>query len=226
MTTFLALKTAVARSIGDPDAKTFSTDDIADMVNVALAEIGRIAPSRFQEDVTPVADTLEYTLGYTTFGVAVPEIEVRKVEVWDGSTTPATKLVLVDPADAEYTHDSDAGWKVWDGVLELPRALVVDTITGHEADYLIRVWGYCPYVPLSGDADVVSVSNEREWALRARARVEGLQRLADDRALFTQWQTRSGNTDTSFAGLLNSLNLAQEAWRRQSRAIAVLREAP
>jgi len=226
MTTFVNLRTAVARDIRDPGAKTFVDADVADLVNAALAEVGSIAPARFQEDITPVADTMEYDLRATEFPAGpVPEIEVVRVEVWDTAQTPNQDLYSIEPADGEYSNLSSVGWKVWDGVLSIPRWVVLD-YAGHEADYLLRVWGYSPYPTLVADGDTVGLSNEREWALRAYCRVEALQRLVAERDLFTQWQTRSGNSDVSPAALMNGLNIAMEDWRRRSRKIAVLREAP
>jgi hypothetical protein len=228
MTAFSDLKTTVARDLRDPDNKTFTTTDLGDLVNLALVEIGRIAPVRFQEDLTPVADQLAYVLRSDAFGAAapIPEIEVARVELWDTSVTPNKPLLRLRPYDAEYLAYSNVGWKVWDGTLELPYDLVVYTIAGHESDYLIRVWGYSPYVPLSAADDDAGLSAEREAALRAYCRVEALTRLSIERDLYTQWQTRSGNSDVSPAALMNALNVAMEDWRRRSRALTVLREAP
>lgn len=305
MTTFAALKTLVSKDLRDPDHETFDATAIGDIINAALAEIGRIAPSRFQEDITPSANVMEYRLraasattpvtgvaatnlltavdhrlsadqsvrfltltggdglsvgtsyyvlsagltadvfavsgtvggsaiDFTTditdgtfvqegFDAAIPEIELVRVELWDYAQTPPKALALVAPADGEYSNYSDVGWKVWDGILYLPRPTVQFLATG---EYIIRVWGYGPYSPLILDEDLVGLSNEREMALRAYCRVEALQRLVAERDLFSQWQTRSDNKDMTPAALMNGMNLAMDDWRRRSRQIAVLREAP
>jgi hypothetical protein len=310
MSTFATMKTNVSRDLRDTGNVTFSLTDVGDLINAALAEIGRIAPRRFQQDITPVADSLEYplqTIGTsqsltTPFGVAstnvltstthglvagdairfltlvggdglvvglpyyiiasgltaddfkvapivsgtevdfdtnlssgtfarvgvddvIPEIEVMRVELWDSTTTPHTPVTLVQAASAEYVNYSEVGWKVWDGVLEIPRWIPV-YLAGSESDYVLRVWGYAPYTPLVNANDVVGLSNEREWALRAYCRVEALRRLVSERDLFSQWQIRSNNTDVSPAALMNALSLAEADWNRRSRQIAVLREAP
>lgn len=225
MTTYATLRANIARTLQDPDSRTFTDPILQDIVQACMAEIGRVAPRRFQEDLTPVADALEYTLLSDDFAVAVPEIEVLRVELWDGSQTPAMPLQDVEPYDQSRVNWTDNGWKVWDGILSLPRWVPL-RISGHEDDYILRVWGYAPYTALSADDDVVPLSFEREQALVTYARVEGLQRLNASRELFTQWQTRSGNSDVSPAGLMNALNIAQQDWRQKSRAISVLREAP
>lgn len=227
MSTYVELQTAVARELGDDDNDTFTAARVQDFIQDGLAELGRIAPERFQEDITPVADTLEYTLRSDVFdGLAVPEIELTKVELWDGSVTPNEPIKLLQPLDGEYTRLSDAGWKVWGGVLQLPWITVTNTIAGHEDDYLIRVWGYSPYAPVAEDDDVIPVSTELERALIAYCKLQAYSALIDSRMLFTQWQTRSNNSDISPAAMMNEYNLAAEAWRRKARSIMVLRENP
>ena len=54
MTTYADLRSAVSRDLRDPDNQTFEDPIVKDLVNAALAQIGRIAPKRFQEDITPV----------------------------------------------------------------------------------------------------------------------------------------------------------------------------
>lgn len=222
--TFAELKTSVSTTLRDPDGKTFDDSALGEIVNVALAEIGRIMPEMFQEDITPVADTLSYVLRSGEFGgVANPEIEVARVELWDGTTTPATRMSVIEPASSGIA-DSEAGWVNWGGTLYLP-SWVDRVVDGAEDDHLIRVWGYSPYANLTADADVCSVSNDAKYALLAYARLEAIERLIADRNLFTQWQTRSGNTDISPAGLMNEANHVRDDWRRKSRNLLRLRSA-
>ena len=221
MTTFANLKIAVSRDLRDPSNVTFTAADVGDLINAGLAEVGRIAPQRFQEDLTLVADAMSYTLLSSIFGLAVPEIEVVSVELWDITKTPSAPVRHIDPADNAH---ADTGWRVWDGVLQLPRSVPV-SVKGSEANYKLRVLGYAPYKPLTVDGTDSGLSNEREWALRAYCRIEALQRLSLERDLFSQWQTRSGNTDVGPAALMNALSLAQAEWNRRARQIAVLRES-
>lgn len=224
MTTFAEMKTLISRDLRDTDNKVFDTDTVGDLINAALAEVGRISPQRFQEDITPVADTLSYVLRSDEFaGAEVPELELTRVEIWDGSTTPHRALKRVQPLSAEYVNYSQAGWVVWGGRLELTNA-TEDYI--NVDDHLIRVWGYSPYPKLVDDADVLPVSTEIEEAMRTYCNVEALRKLISSRVLFTQWQTRTNNSDVSPAALMNDLNIALEEWRRKSRAMFVLRQAP
>jgi len=177
----------------------------------------------FQDDIDPVADALEYTLRSATFaGALIPEIEVSRLELWNSTTTPWTRTMVIPAASAGYAADSQAGWSNWGGSLQLPNWLV-NYITGHEDDYTFRVWGYSPYPQMALDADAFDGSPDLVWAVVAYCRVEGLERLVADRDLFSQWQTRTGVTDISPAGLMNHLSQAREDWRRKSRALTRLR---
>lgn len=294
MTTLAALNTLVSADLRDPSNLTFSTTDIDEIINASLAELGRIAPTRFIEEVVPVADTLEYPLRssvsitgvastnvitgvahgfvdgdpvqfrnlsggaglsttttyYTTiltadtFSVSLtpggadvdfttnitsgtvvnvdplPEIEVRRVEVWDTSTTPNTLVGLLRPASGEYSRSSQTGWEVWDGTLYLTNAQE----EGIDPDvHVLRVQGYRPYPRATASVDI-HLSTEREYALRDLCRVRALEMLTNSRELYSQWQSASHNTDVSLAALANMLNIARDNWRRQARALAVPRE--
>lgn len=307
MSTYAELKAMVSERLSDPAQKTFTPAAVADIIQEAWAEVGRIAPERFQEDIDLVANQMVYAVRAegaakvltTPFGVAstdiltsaahglaaatairfsaltggaglaagvvyfvvspttdtfqvsltptgspvnfttditvgtfarpgagsTPEVELTRVELWDGSASPQRQLAVLDPADAEYVQDSQSGWKLWGGELSIPRWVILGA-AGNESVWLLRVWGYAPYARLVDDDDVSSISFELEQALLIYAHVAGLRKLNASRELFTQWQTRSGNTDMSPAGLMNALNLAMEEWRRKANAIRVLREAP
>jgi hypothetical protein len=225
MSTFGELAIIVARGLQDPSNKTFTTAMVGDLVAAGATEVGRLAPEHFQEDIAPVADQLEYTVRSSWFGDPVPEIEVARIEVWDGTTTPMTFLKRLAPG-GEYENSSQGGWRMWGGVLSLPNA----TEAALDPDkHVIRLWGLSPYkVPTLAFFDVqpTGMSNEVEQAAVEYARYEGLKMLIASRELFAQWQTRSGNSDTTMAGLLNAFNVAQDAWRRKARALTVLRERP
>jgi hypothetical protein len=221
--TFGNLKTQVSSVIRDPSNKTFTGAIVGDMVQQGLAAIGRYAPEEYQEDLTPVANQLAYTLRSASFAAAVPEIELTRVEIWDGSLTPEKRLMVLTPGAQEPTTDTQSGWSVWNGTLLLPTWIVTYRLTGNEATYLIRTWGYSPYAPPSGDSDVINISNELQWAIMDFVRVEALSRLVSDRSLFTQWQTRTGNTDMSPAALMNDLNMARDQWRKTAHEIMRLR---
>jgi len=222
-TTFGALKTRVATVLQDPNARTFTAGLVSELITSALIEVGRIAPEQFTEDLTPVANQSTYAVRSAAFSaVAVPEIEVMRVEVWDASLSPEVFVSRIPPASREYGMAGDSGWYVWGGELTLP-SRIVKGLTDYVSLYVIRLWGYSPYVMPAVDADVISISSEVEQAVIWYCRLEAIDLLLASRDLFTQWQTRSGNTDMSPAALMNQRSIAEQAWSRRSRAISRLR---
>ena len=222
-TTYGELKTRVATVLQDPSAKTFTEALVEELVQSALVEVGRIAPEQFTEDLTPVANQLTYAVRSDDFdGEAVPEAEVMRVEVWDPTQDPERFIFAVQPAATEFARGGDSGWSMWGGQLTLPTR-VVSGLIGYESQYVVRLWGYSPYVQPVDDSDVIGVSKEVEQAMVWYIRLEALEMLLASRDLFTQWQTRSGNVDMTPAGLMNQKSIAEQAWMRRSRAIQRLR---
>lgn len=221
-TTPADLKTRIATVLLDPSAKTFTAGLLTELLRAGLIEVGRILPQQYTEDLDPVAGQLEYVLGtglgFTNGSI---DIEPQRVEVWDLTGDVPAMVFQVNPAGAEYST-ADSGWSMWGGNLILPTR-VVRGLQGLETTRVIRVYGYAPYVIPTGEADVLPLSQDAEQAIVKFSRVEGLELLLSNRDLFTQWQTRSGNTDISPAGLMNQLSMARADWRQYSRAIQRLR---
>lgn len=220
-TTYGELKTRIATVLLDPSGKTFTSSLLPELAISGLVEVGRIAPAQYTEDLTPVAEQLTYQLGTTLFATAEPGIEVSRVEIWDPTATPEALIQPVRAAGAQW-DTADSGWSLWGGMLTLPTR-TVRGLEGYESTYVIRVWGYTPYETPTDDADVLPLSQQAEQAVVKYARVEGLEMLLASRDLFTQWQTRSGNSDISPAGLMNQLSMARADWDKYSKRILVLR---
>lgn len=222
MSTFAEIRAALAgNELRDSGNATFLDVVVGDLVNAGLAEVSRIIPVQFQEDIPAVADTLTYQLQADALTTPDRRIEVTRVEVWDGSQSPAVPVFQVNPASGEYINFSQTGWRIWAGMLELPNAVVnwVDPTI-----HVYRVWGYRPMAKLVNDADVFEGDYEQERAVRDYAALEGIRRLVQNRALFTQWQTRSNNSDVTPASLLSDMNLMQQNWRARKRELFELRE--
>lgn len=217
MSTFDQLAATLARVLRDPNHDTFSLTEIGDMIVAGLTEVGRLAPDRFQQDIQPVAGQLEYPL----HGTAEAEIEVLKVEVWNIAASPIRYVGKLHSTASEYSNASSVGWRVWNGTLLLSNSQEAFL---DPAVHLLRVWGYAPYTQVSGGT-AMPVSNELEQAILTYCRLEALRRLIGDRALFTQFQSQSGNLSASPGSLLSDLSLAEENWRRTAKSIFVIREA-
>lgn len=153
---------------------------------------------------------------------AIPEIELTRVEVWDPTTNPDTFVMKVPQGALQPEAGQDAGWVVWGGILYLPTR-IVQSLDEYIGEYVIRVWGYSPYLKPDAEADIIAVSSEVQQAMVWYIRVEAIDMLLASRDLFTQWQTRSGNTDISPAQLMNQRSIAEQMWTRRSRQLARLR---
>lgn len=222
MTDYGGLQDLVSRDLADPDRLTFDVDAVKDFIQQGLAAVSRFAPEQFREDLTPGVAQVYYPLRQDDFGSGsrTPEIRLVRVEVWRG--TPSRFAFKIKAKSGQPTRDSTAGWEVWNGVLEIPQQ-VQDVILTTD---IIRVWGYSPYPPIVDDNDIVPVSAELELAIRTFCRVEGMRKLIGSRVLFKQWQTRSNNTDVTLGQLNSDLQVADEEWRRLSRALKVPEQSP
>lgn len=216
MTTYANFVIVVARALRDPAYKVFSAVEVGDMIATGLSEVSRLAPQQFQQDIAVVGDGMEYPLN----GTSDAEIEVVRVEVWDATTTPPRYLWHLRPGGAMPLNDSGSGWRIWAGTLYLSNAQenLIDPV-----QHYLRVWGYGPYTMVSGSTPM-PCGPQLEQAIISFCRVEALRRLSLDRDLFAQWQTRANNSDVSPGALMSMLQLAEDDWRRKSKAIFVLRE--
>ena len=76
----------------------------------------------------------------------------------------------------------------------------------------LRAWGYWPRELLEDDADLLDGDAEIEFAVRLVAVLTGYQRLQNDRILFQQWLTSTGNTDVSPNQLAQTADMYQSQW--------------
>lgn len=163
----------------------------------------------------------EYGQGRLVATNSLDQIELVRVELWSQSYDPARFITTLSPIHQSPVSHSEAGWQYWGGELRIPYRIVSNL--DEAVDYL-KVWGYAPYDKLTSATQTTDLSFELEQALMKWVRMEGLEKLVFSRDLYTQWQTRSGNTDVSPASLMNSLSMARDDWRRVSRQLGVLRE--
>lgn len=220
MTTRGQLKTAIARDLGDPSNLTFSDAHLGDFIDDATAAVGRIAPLKFDEQITPLLNTLDYDLQTAIFGGPEPTVQVQRVEVWDGSVSPRNFLYWLTPQAQGYVNASGVGWEVRGGTLSITNA---QYIWLNLATQVLRVWGYRPYPRLTDDATTLGFPFEIEMAVRAYAKVAAYRLLDTDRSLFTQWQIRANNTDMTPASLMNLVSAAEASWLRLAKQITVIR---
>ena len=86
----------------------------------------------------------------------------------------------------------------------------------------LRVWGYWPRELFTDDADVLDGDAETEFAVRCVSVLNGYQRLQNDRMLFQQWLTSTGNTDVSPNQLAQTADMYQSQWREMRNRLRTL----
>jgi hypothetical protein len=222
MTTYLELQQRVSREVGDPDQETFDPQDVKDFISAAWSEISRIHPKEFTEVITPNAVPDGFPLMSADFDSPPPGIELKRVEIWTVDPYRAWRFIEPRSQHPMGLSYSEAGWFVWGGNLSIPTRWA-DLMTAGQ--HVLRVWGYGPWAPLSSDSDDVPFGDELTEAAIIYCRVQSLRRLSDDRTLFTQWQTRTNNTNMPTAALYTMLNQAEDEWRRISNRLFLLRES-
>lgn len=222
MTTFLELKTGLAADLRDTSTtQAFGDDELGDLINAALYEVGVLAPLQYTENLTVTDALLVYPLRAAVFAVPSPEIHLTRVEVWDTSVYPSAFVRRLNPAASEYVNQSDAGWRVWNGSLEITNAMEAALTVG---THVIRTWGLSPFKPLLADATVTDAPAHLLWPVRECAAAHASERLLNDRQLFQQWATSTHNTDLSPAALVGILGSKRANWERRRRQLHVMRE--
>ena len=199
------LRSAVARDLRDPDLNTFTSEELTDLLNLAVVEVGRVYPRQQVEEVA--LDDADQR------SVPTDAYSLFRVEVLAEGHDPRGI-----PANADE-YSGEGGWDLHAGVLYLPgfvaRNLASDTHT-------IRLWGYWPRELFSDDSDVLDGDAECEFAVRTVATLNGYQRLQNDRLLFQQWLTNTGNTDVSPNQLSQTADLYQSQWREMRNRLRSL----
>jgi len=196
------LRNALARDLRDPDLKTFTEQELNDLLNQALVEVGRIYP---KERVVEYAITLDGQTQIPCDAASIFRVEVIR----DGAVASGI---------AQNTHGlhSQAGWDLHANILWLP----LYSASGLRIDDspTIRVWGYWERNLMQGtlpadDNQIADTDAEAEFGVRTYASLLGYQRLQNDQMLFQQWLTNTGQTDVSPNQLAQTADMYMSQWR-------------
>lgn len=202
------LRAAVARDLRDPDLGTFTADELNDLLNLALVEVGRIYPKQRVMELTPDADEQAIFLCDAS--------SLFRVEVLHEGQ------VLTGVPQNTDENTGEGGWDLHAGNLYLPGFISRGIVA---TDHSIRAWGYWPRELFSSDSDVLDGDAETEYAVRTVATLNGYQRLQNDRLLFQQWLTNTGNTDVSPNQLAQTVDLYQGQWREMRNRLRTLQRS-
>jgi hypothetical protein len=218
MTTLADLQVQVSREMRDPNNQTFTTALLTDYLNAGIADISRMAPRQFQEDIEP-----DGSLSYALLTTADPRIRLVRVEIWDVAPNTVRMLIAIPSAASSLWSQTEAGWRVWNGNLELPY-----TYAAYLADDTrnLRVWGWSPYTKLVASDDDTDLDEGLQEAVVEYAIYRAYEALANDRSLFQQWQINANATDVSVAAILGAMDRFAQRWERRRRQLFELRELP
>jgi hypothetical protein len=199
------LRTAVARDLRDPDGETFTDAELNDLLNYAIVEVGRIYP---KQQVEEIAITTDGQSMYPTEAYALFRVEVLE----DGKAPVGVPINRLDDS-------GEGGWDLHAGTLWVPRFASQRLLANTHS---LRVWGYWPRELFSQDTDVLDGDADTEFAVRTVATLSGYQRLQNDRLLFQQWLTNTGNTDVSPNQLAQTADMYQSQWREMRNRLRTL----
>jgi hypothetical protein len=204
------LQAALARDLRDPDLGTFTAAELNDLINQSVVEVSRIYPKQEVQELT-VTEDMQRT--FATDCVGAFRVELMR----DGEVGYA-----VVHNDHEYS--GEGGWDLHAGFLWLPK--FASNYLRLDQTPTVRVWGYWPRdlfsVGPEGDIETLDGDAEAEFGVRVYATLLGYQRLQNDRLLFQQWLTTTGNTDVSPNQLSQTADLYQSQWREMRNRLRSL----
>jgi hypothetical protein len=202
------LRASVARDLRDPDYKTFTSQELDDLLNFAIVEVGRIYP---KQGVVDMALSQDYQSAYTTQATNLFRVEIV-----------AEDYPPVGIPPNNYENSGQAGWDLHAGTLYIPYSIAQRlSMTKHS----LRIWGYWARELLYSDAETLDGDAEAEFAVRMVATLNGYQRLQNDRLLYQQWLTNTGNSDVSPNQLAQTADMYQSQWREMRNRLRTLRRA-
>lgn len=219
------LRTQISRELRDPDNKSWSEQEINDLINAGINAVSDLSPLERREDIT-------YTFPYTTAEGAWGKIKevtpttdfynIFRVEILDKDSK------LFETIDANNGQGSSTGWEFWNGKILLPENYYYPTekatVDGETYEQVkIRVFGYARHDMLFNDVTESTCSEQELVGVRSYAVAEAMTRLMVDRANFQQWQVVSGATNVSITELSVLSNTARLRWREEQRRLRKMR---
>jgi hypothetical protein len=204
------LRASVSRDLRDPANKTFQQPEVLDLINLAIVEVSRIYP---KEEVQELAVDQDGQKAFLTDAQSVFRVELMRDGVPYGVIRTSGLL-----------SNAEDGWDLHGGVLWLP-GYAASRLIAEELP-TVRVWGYWPRDLVDLDegsgTEVVDVDAEAEFAIRSVASLNGYQRLQNERGLFQQWLTNTGNQDVSPNQLAQIADMYGARWREQRNRLRTL----
>lgn len=201
--TLAELRESVSRDLRDTANRTFLPEYVNDLINAGIEEVGRLYPLEQVDVIVPIAATYSYATSIET---------AFRLEWWRSD-----RLYRVMP---EGEDDSQSGWDLFAGELHVPVGMIEQAVVATDEMHL---WGYGQRAQLTSDLQVSDLDATAEWGVRRFARSQAFNLMANDRAMFKQWQGQSNNTDVSPTQLNQMVSLYQSEWDRHRNYLRRLR---
>lgn len=201
--TLAELRQKVARDVRDEDLEAFNSDEVDDWINAAIAELNQIRPVEAVTQITDTADLADLDFSY-----------IWKVEIVNITERGGSDVIPPNNDETKYAN----GWVLFARELRLPQRYItwLDERLAAAGDGTVRLdlYGYTLREALTADDEVAEFTFADEHLVRQYCRYRAYEALAQDRALFQQWQTQANNSDVSPTQLTNMQQVAESQWQR------------
>ena len=206
MATLNTIIADIQSEIGDISGNTFSTAELAILVNRGIDALGSFYPKEIVSVVGTVATNV-YTYPVTDY------TNIYRVDIHDPASSPTYQ------SEVPHAYEGrNSGWETHAGVLYLPPNWPLT------AGRWIRAYGYGPYIQLSTGSSTTDMDTSGIAAVRVFVASKAYNRLLMDRALFAQYQAQPGNTDTTALALNQLAYSMKQEWAAERQRLRRVRK--
>jgi len=202
------------RDTGTSDGvdRTWSNQELIDLVNLALVDISRAYP---REVVSTVAVPQVYSSSHHT-SISLPSGMETVIRIdalchkIDTTVSPIAEWYeALGPLEPSNGYGNYSGWETHAGTVYLQPGM--SELVSH-----LRLVGY-------GDWTIDTLDAQAEEALRYHIQAEAFFKLMADRTMFQQWQVNSGATDVSVPMINQNYTVARQRYERLLARIRKIR---
>ena len=204
MTTLAQLEVMVSRDLRDSTNATFTLPEIDDLINQGIDEVGQFYPKEIVQTIGTVSAGV---ISYAAASFAT----IYRLDFYTSSNSYKDTM-------PSGIGGANSGWELHGGVLYLPPSYA------YTSGDTLRAWGYGRYIQLSASSDTTDLDTAGIFAVRLFAQVEAFARLANDRALFQQWQADPSNAGVSEPQIVQWYQSARSRWRDRQRTLRRMRK--
>lgn len=219
------IRTEIRRDLRDPDAKTWSNDEINDLINAGIDAISDLSPIEDTEDYQyTMPNTAGNNMGISlSFTPTKPFGNIFRIDVLDSTNR------FVETLPISTGNGWGNGWQWFGNKVHLPAGYSYPTylveISGEKYERVTaKIWGYKRHALLTSDGTASDLSDQEKNAVKIYVQAEALQRLMVDRADFQQWQIASGSSDMTISELSVLASSARTRWRMEMQRIRKMRQ--